>query len=1368
VADTKGPSLLGIAVNPTELAQGPDGRKVTVSLLVFDDYAGASFCSLNWAFQSAMNVSSFATFKAFRTSSLARRPTNATISGEMSFPAIPATGVWMLTSVSCIDLLEKETFLTRAKFSESLLRNSIISQRFVDRKISVSRITLSSGVPTNGRAFIVQLSFECSLDTVKSCSVQFAQQADVYTVQFSSVALLSGNLTVGVLGTQFVMSPFAPPGTWSLRQVQCISEGGIQVTLWDSAELSAIGSSDAQFTLTQPGDEAPPELTDIRVSPSSFSSRSENVMVSVTLQVYDDFSGAKNCTVRFESSAHRNFQPLIIIALTSSRSTIASLKGTGYIRAVPGIGPFVLLSIVCVDNAGRIAEYQRNQLLQIASESTLTIVPDPNVIDDSPPRVIQFGLVGNHVRSSSSPSVGVWISFSDDLSGISTCTFVFTQLQQSVSFQLSRSYLVSGSVTSGNLSSSFVIDTDQYIGTFDLSSLACADRVGNEVVLQGSLLSSYADKSSSLTIVNTQEPSVAVLVSTVQITPNTINTTTASSIVSFTIRGQSERSIVFCVLRLRSPNDLIFTLNASNVTNSKKLFTASARYIAERYSEPGLHLVESLFCEDDRGSKTNTLTGLDPVLRDANGVLGFTNVGVDDNAAPIFTGLEVASPQVNTSMGDAVLRVQVNVSDSLSGIKYCTAAFYPPLNNTQAALPVVIVINQTVATAPVSGSNVLTVTLAGEQSLPMFSFFGFYTLSSISCFDRSGNALNIDGSSLLAYNLTNTGFNQVGSVQDESPPALSSCSVNPSVVNTSLASVDIVLECEFIDDKSGLDFCDFTFERLLDDLSPNYLPVTVRTSAENIIAGSTLQGTLHVSFPIAHRAPLGSWIISRAYCQDRVSRFVENTFPNGALVGAFVDQVGLPIVVSMEPARPSASSDSVVGIVIGIIIAVIVLVALVVLFLVWRRRQQGGKRHHSNVDASLTKSELVFTQLNLQDGNENLAILRQKPEAPLTGPYETVLTRFQPQEPDYESINYEAMTSRPVSTDAFGATLKLVHDEDDLMMAAAAREEREGHIFVDSKNDYEPPEQFNNPSKDALVVGSKSNYPKFDLLSSQTMAAHTEFGAPPQSQQSLYSPPLPEYSHLHPESGATAPAGTLRYHHLEKEHPEETDLVVGLLMNHAQSHQYEAMQGEDEVTYQTPIVNVQASHPYDAPTVASAPILAQPSHGYEVPIPFDERHYLPASGQSTRTPGTPRGTQTPGSPQSHDYEYAPLNIDPSQVLAQQIEFQEQVYDALLDTRPVEYLETNDVPQEEYCDPGAIRFPTATSSNAIAVQDQDGTYDKFLSVAPHVGLGYGWNSPAKLELVRQSWFYDGMTREQADALLSSQGWSRSFLVEFGLL
>ena len=284
-----------------------------------------------------------------------------------------------------------------------------------------------------------------------------------------------------------------------------------------------------------------------------------------------------------------------------------------------------------------------------------------------------------------------------------------------------------------------------------------------------------------------------IVLQSLQFTPAAINTASATAHVTLTFTASDAASgINYFEASFVDPSGSARQSASAKFVPANPV-THALTITFPRFSNSGNWILSQVFLSDAAGN-TSILNSEALVSR------GFpTRVAVTstkDTASPVLTGLSFSPEAIDTSVADAVVKVNCTATDDLSGVSYIELSFVSPSGSVRRRASAKIEAAQ-------SASSLLSFTF------PRFSEAGQWTLDLVFLADAAGNTLVRNGRALIRQgfrtNLT------VRSTVDTTSPSLTSLRFTPDNIEASHGPAAVKVDFTATDDISGVKFIEVVF-----------------------------------------------------------------------------------------------------------------------------------------------------------------------------------------------------------------------------------------------------------------------------------------------------------------------------------------------------------------------------------------------------------------------------------------------------------------------------------------------------------------------------------------------------------------------------
>ena len=269
-----------------------------------------------------------------------------------------------------------------------------------------------------------------------------------------------------------------------------------------------------------------------------------------------------------------------------------------------------------------------------------------------------------------------------------------------------------------------------------------------------------------------------------------------------------------------------------------------------QYSESGTWRLSYLDIYDEAGNEKE----YDRADLDELGILSSFEVvgGIEDRLAPSLSSLEITTPVVDLSSGDATLRFRAGATDDLSGISSIDAEWKSPSGDQSFYL------GAYGSDALISGTKNNGTWRSDSRDLNQYSELGTWRLSYLDIYDEAGNEKEYDRADLDELGILSS-FEVVGTLQDRLAPSLSSLEFTRPVVDLSSGDATLRFRAGATDDFSGISSIDAEWKSPSGDQS-FYLGAY---GSDALISGTKNNGTWRSdSRDLNQYSELGTWRLS--------------------------------------------------------------------------------------------------------------------------------------------------------------------------------------------------------------------------------------------------------------------------------------------------------------------------------------------------------------------------------------------------------------------------------------------------------------------------------------------------------------------------
>jgi hypothetical protein len=448
-------------------------------------------------------------------------------------------------------------------------------------------------------------------------------------------------------------------------------------------------------------------------------------------------------------------------------------------------------------------------------------------------------------------------------------------------------------------------------GTWGLFTFSCQDEMGRSLTVpkQAPWPSGSQKPSFNQTALgDAQSPRITG----VRFSQSMVNTSEAAINVTLLLNVSDDLSgVSACSVSVATPSGALLVLNSTNA-----LITANSSLRFDvplpRYALKGSYNLSRVLCVDRTGRTVEaTATASDPPGSSVPLAIGFAQVADGDTMPPLISSYVFVpnTPIVDTTMAWQTVLLTITATDTMSGVRNCSAILGPPENAPASALPVV---------CSRSSNDIVgfVAQLDCVFTLPRFSARGEWALTQVACTDNLFNTVVVIGANLLTRTVHQTG------VSDVTAPTIVSVVVDNRTINTTAAAVTFSLRLQVTDDVSGLASCEIELVAP-GPLLPGLQSVMNLTATRQ--TGSATNGWYSLSFSVPRFSPEGMYNITSIVCTNAAGLTSLNgpsallcAQPRDKLCNVSFTQVGqgdvqAPMILwhGISPREVSASTDSV-------------------------------------------------------------------------------------------------------------------------------------------------------------------------------------------------------------------------------------------------------------------------------------------------------------------------------------------------------------------------------------------------------------------------------------------------------------------------
>jgi Bacterial Ig-like domain len=375
-------------------------------------------------------------------------------------------------------------------------------------------------------------------------------------------------------------------------------------------------------------------------------------------------------------------------------------------------------------------------------------------------------------------------------------------------------------------------------GTWTLSTVFVSDSAGKTLLLDTAEL----NRRGFVTRLEVQSPKdrASPKLTALDFVPARIDTTDRSADVHVAYTAIDDLSGVSHIeLAFRSPSRTVMLRGSATIEAARQV-SNSILVNFPRLSEPGQWTLAFVFLSDAAG---NTL------YLNSEGIMSYgfrSTLEVKsriDTASPRLTALSFVPDGIDTSRSPAVVRVDYNATDDLSGLASIEAAFVSPSGTVWQR-----------------GSATLSPTTSASGSVDVkfrqATEGGRWTLSTVLLADAAGNTLSLD-KDLIAQLGFRTAL-EVKSTPDTNRPVLTALTFAPEAIDTGTGPAKVRVRFTAADDLSGVRTVEVAFT------SPS--GYVRRTGSAVFPPATSVTNSIEVEFP--YWSEPGRWVLSSVLVSD--------------------------------------------------------------------------------------------------------------------------------------------------------------------------------------------------------------------------------------------------------------------------------------------------------------------------------------------------------------------------------------------------------------------------------------------------------------------------------------------------------------------
>jgi hypothetical protein len=363
------------------------------------------------------------------------------------------------------------------------------------------------------------------------------------------------------------------------------------------------------------------------------------------------------------------------------------------------------------------------------------------------------------------------------------------------------------------------------------------------------------------------------------ISPSSVDVSSSAKTVTVSAQITSPVGVSGASVAFESPRGNQSTARASfsKVSGTATNGVWEASVLVKQYSATGTWKVSTVNLTDTEGNQVR----LSSTQLEAKGFPHTVTVtGTEDNEPPQLTGLAISPPSVNVASGPQSVTVTAHITDNLSGVASASIGFRSPAGKITTGHSTFIRVSGTAT----NGTYEATVTFPHDGQA------GPWVISTLTLADNVGNEAVLSPKRVEAK-----GFPAsvpVGSVEDTTPPGVSSLSITPSV-NTTSSPQTVTVTGQLTDNLSGVVEATIAFQ------SPSGKQLTQRVAFAKT-SGSETNGSWEAKVPFEQFIQNGTWKVSSLNLIDNAGNEVR-------LTAAQLEAKSLPASVTVTSNEDTAA-----------------------------------------------------------------------------------------------------------------------------------------------------------------------------------------------------------------------------------------------------------------------------------------------------------------------------------------------------------------------------------------------------------------------------------------------------------------------------
>eukprot|EP00054_Salpingoeca_dolichothecata_P015693 m.90913 g.90913 ORF g.90913 m.90913 type:complete len:5352 (+) comp21611_c0_seq1:3-16058(+) len=897
------PSVLSFELSPTSVntSLGPQIVKVQIA---FYAHVGISYCQAY--FSSSMSRGSLSySARADVDDLISGNRTVGVLETHLVIPVHTPTTFLQLTNIQCFDVTSYYVLVkpTGSPQRYNTWHLMIFSQLNLPQDYGIKQVGFgdASGVHIKGVQVLtkqvnasaasvpVRVSFEFADDFgIIECGISFSRPETTSTYFSINLATSSGSHQLqgttkdGKITGSATLAAYAPQGVFNVRSIFCRDAFFRRTINRDDLkkELSITDAELEALSFEQLGaeDVSGPEIQAFTFTPTQVDTSQGPATVQLSWSFKDDRSGVRFCAARFtptsgpgSASVTQYVQSASLISGTEVAGTIQSSVSLPHNAAY---GLWKLTQLNCADKAGHSTYLYPDNFPRIQLDPDTTGIFQSGQGDIEAPQIQDVVVSPNTIDTSvSSQRVSITISFTDNQSGVRSCTAGFWLPNTRINtYTGSSSVLTEGTNLNGKFVVTITISAFAQAGFFALSYVSCTDNAQQSETISNPEFLPYlgieAPGFSQTGKTDTKGP----VITSFDFSPQTIDTSAVAQGITAVIDYYDDYSgISHCSIAFQSQqpdaSPSSFSISALRLENgNSSVGTVSGSNSFPRFATKGVWRLSNLRCQDRAGQQTEyTYFQVIDFFGLSEDELTITQTGTGDSSPPQITAVSINTLQVDTSLTAQTVEMSVSFVDLHSGVsriyvyfengpKSLSPSFAVPLVGTSGS-------RQLVSGSPYNGTMIFQVTV------PKFSLKGFWSLKYVRALDNKGLSTYVYSSSGQLGLSASSGFTQLAA-GDVLPPSIHGVFVEPASVDTSKSSAAIAVRVNVSDDVSGVSRCEAHFGSPL-ETNPYATSFTVNAYASNgLVSGDIFNGVIAGQANLPRFSAAGQWTLSRIFCYD--------------------------------------------------------------------------------------------------------------------------------------------------------------------------------------------------------------------------------------------------------------------------------------------------------------------------------------------------------------------------------------------------------------------------------------------------------------------------------------------------------------------